>query len=118
MTDTKSKGRAGEDIAANFLEAKGYSIRKRNFHFGRTAEIDIIAQQRNVLVFVEVKMRMNDKYGNPLESITPAKQKKIKRAAEGFLYVNKLQNIECRFDVIVIDLTKNQNEISHYENAF
>jgi Holliday junction resolvase-like predicted endonuclease len=43
MMDTKSKGKEGEDIAANFLEAKGYAIRKRNFHFGKQAELDIIA---------------------------------------------------------------------------
>jgi putative endonuclease len=118
MTDTKTKGRTGEDIATNFLEAKGYKIRKRNFHFGRTAEIDIVAMLDDLCVFVEVKMRTNDKYGNPLESITPAKQKKIKRAAEGFLYVNKLQNTPCRFDVIVLDFLQGHNEITHYENAF
>jgi len=118
LIDTKSKGREGEEIASNFLEAKGYAIRKRNFHFGRQAEIDIIAMKNDLFIFVEVKMRTNEKYGNPLESITPAKQKKLKRAAEGFLYVNKIKDIPCRFDVIIINLIEGQHEITHYENAF
>jgi putative endonuclease len=63
-------------------------------------------------------MRTNENFGNPLESITPKKQKKIKRAAEGFLYVNKMQNVPCRFDAIIIDFTQKENQITHYENAF
>lgn len=118
MKSTRSKGNVGEDIAINLLEAKGYEIKKKNFHFGRKGEIDIVAFDGEYIVFVEVKMRNNDNFGDPLSSLTPIKQRNLRRAAEGYLYVNKLENVPCRFDVIVIDARKNLSEIKHIENAF
>ena len=99
----KEKGYSAEDTAADYLVKKGYEIIKRNFTFGKTGEIDIIAKHKNTLVFIEVKARANDKYGNPLDSITPGKQRKIRKTAEGYLYVNKIYDVECRFDVVSID---------------
>lgn len=114
---TKVKGNFAENLATQFLENKGYTILKRNFIFGKVGEIDIIARQGKALVFVEVKARSNSEYGNVLESITPAKQKKIRKVAEGYYYINKLLDIECRFDVITIDLFRNPPCIEHLENA-
>lgn len=51
--NNKSKGNKGEEIAVNYLISKGYSIKKRNFHFGRYGEIDIIAEKDNVLIFLK-----------------------------------------------------------------
>jgi putative endonuclease len=116
-TNNKDKGELGESIATKFLEGLGYSIVKRNFHFGREAELDIIARDRDTLVFVEVKYRSNKNYGDPLLSITPAKQKKIRMAARGYLYVNKIDDCDCRFDVITIDATGESNLINHIINA-
>ncbi len=116
--NNKAKGNKGEDIAVNFLINKGYEIRKRNFHFGRYGEIDIIAEKDNTLIFFEVKARYNyDKFGDPLFAINFKKQSSFRRAAEGYLYVNKIEDKECRFDVLIVDLNNSQVE-KHLKNAF
>ncbi len=115
--DNKAKGNLGEKEAAEYLVQNGYYIVKTNFKFGKHGEIDIICKKNDVLVFVEVKARQSFEYGDPLLSITPTKQKSWKRAAEGYLYVNKITDIECRFDVITVDLSKTPHNIEHIENA-
>lgn len=115
--NTKEKGKKGEDLAVEFLKNLGYQIKKRNFHFGKTGEIDIIAQDKNVLVFTEVKMRSSDAYGDPLLSITYSKQKSLRKTAEGYLYVNKITDMECRFDIITIDVRYSPEKIEHIINA-
>lgn len=114
----RAKGATAEDLAEEFLKNKGYAIIKRNFHFGREGEIDIIARERDTLVFVEVKARHSSAYGTPEEAVTFRKQKTLRRAAEGYLYVNKISNQECRFDVIAVDYEKKPTEIRHLVNAF
>jgi len=113
----RQKGQGAENIAVEFLENLGYEIIKRNFHFGRTGEIDIIAKDNDSLVFVEVKGRESFKYGDPLLSITPKKQNALRRTAEGYLYVNKISDVECRFDIITIDLREKPPKIVHLINA-
>ncbi len=112
------KGLEAESIAEDFLKNLGYSIIKRNFHFGRYGEIDIIAKEGNVLVFVEIKYATNDKFGNPINWITPKKRKTLRRAAEGYLYINKLQNVECRFDALIIEKKSEELIFNHIKNAF
>ncbi|MDE6967228.1 MAG: YraN family protein, partial [Clostridia bacterium] len=68
--NTKNIGNKGEDIAAAYLKRKGYKIVDRNVYIAG-GELDIVAVDNNILVFVEVKMRNNNSYGSPLESITP-----------------------------------------------
>jgi putative endonuclease len=116
-SDNVEKGAKGETIAVEYLQGKDYKIIKRNFHFGRYGELDIVAQDGKTLVFVEVKTRTSDTYGDPLDSITPKKQKSWRRAAEGYLYVNKIYDQECRFDVITIDLRGSQPKINHIVQA-
>lgn len=111
-------GSEGEDIAEEFLTAKGMIIKKRNFHFGKIGEIDLIAMDGKTLVFVEVRLRRSSKYGNPIDSITPSKIKNVRRTAEGYLYVNKIKDVECRFDVVGIDLADGKKEITHLPFAF
>jgi putative endonuclease len=115
---TVAVGKKGEEIAEGILKEKGYEIIKRNFHFGRYGEIDIIAKDKDTLVFVEVKTRYSKEYGNPLESITYSKQMKLKKAAEGYLYINNIRNVPCRIDVIAIDFTEAKPIIEHLVNAF
>jgi putative endonuclease len=111
--NNRQKGSKSEQVAADFLTAKGFEILKRNFHFGRTGEIDIIARHKNYLVFIEVKARGSDTYGDPLFSITPKKQMALRRAAEGYLYINKISGIDCRFDIVTIDWTSGEPKIEH-----
>ena len=114
---TRKTGDEGEQEAVEYLESKGYAIVKRNFHFGKAAELDIIALDGNVLVFVEVKTRLNDKYGDPLFSITPHKQNKMRLAARGYLYINKIVDRECRFDVVVVNKMEKTTKFEHLVNA-
>ncbi len=111
----KSKGSLGENIAVEYLENKNMKIIKRNFTFGRYGEIDIIAEDKGVLVFVEVKLRTGNSYGDPLDAIDYKKQQKLRKAAEGYYYVNKINDRECRFDVIAIDVRNGieKPEITH-----
>lgn len=117
-TNKRSEGRAGEDEACKFLIGLGYKIVKRNFVYGRVGEIDIVAQDGDTLVFIEVKARTNYKYGLPEESIDRRKQAQLKRVAGMYFYVNKLQDVSCRFDVIAVDLFDGAPTIRHHIAAF
>ena len=86
----------------------------------RLGEIDIIAEDKEAgeLVFVEVKYRNTYNYGTPESSITQKKIKTLRRAAEGFLYIRKISDKECRFDVIAIDFADGAQCIRHLKCAF
>ena len=118
MSTQKTLGRLGEDCAANFLEAHGYKIIARNFRI-RSAEIDIIAQIGNVLVFVEVKARSSVRHGLPVEAVNLHKQRKIIEAAGVFLQDENFCDCACRFDVVEVYLRGGLVEdVNHIENAF
>jgi putative endonuclease len=118
MEDNRSIGTQNEELAEKYLAGKGYTVVHRNFHFGREGEIDLICKDGSVLVFVEVKARKTHEYGLPEDSITMTKRKTIRRTAEGYLYVNKIEDTECRFDVVAIDYVTGDPEIRHWVNAF
>lgn len=115
--DTHQLGSSGEEIAAHFLENIGFIILQRNFRFGR-GELDLIARDGPELVFVEVKLRRGTGYGLPEDAITPAKRRQIRRIAEGYLYVNRIEGQLCRFDVIAIEINGPHVDIRHLKNAF
>lgn len=109
-------GRAGEEIATEHLQGKGYTILERNWRFGRE-EIDIIARDGPFLVIVEVKTRTSNVYAEPEFSVTKAKQRILVRAANA--YVNfKKQEGEVRFDILAILMRPGSTEIKHIEDAF
>lgn len=111
-------GKEGEDIAAKYLKEKGFEIIERNYHYSH-GEIDIIANDKNQLVFIEVKTRLNLEFGEPEYAINPKKIKQIKKIAELYLFDKEIEEVDCRFDVIAIVLGDNSNPyIEHYENAF
>ncbi len=118
MNNSINTGKKGEEIAYNYILNKGYKIIKRNFHFGKLGEIDIIAEKDNQIVFFEVKVQTGDSFGDAHFWLTPAKQKKLRKCAEGFIYVNKIQKKSLRFDAIFIDLRNHPPSIDHIENAF
>ena len=101
MTRARELGLSGEDAAVRFLEKQRFRIVRRGFRFHR-GEIDIIAYDRDTLVFVEVKTRENLDRGRPEEAVTPAKQRQIRRIAEAYLAINRLENAVCRFDVLAL----------------
>ena len=118
MTEkTKTLGKKGEDIAAAFLEKKGYNILFRNYKcsFG---EIDIIAKHKKILSFIEVKTRSTKKYGLPQEAVTPAKQAKISRVALEFVQRYKMENRAARFDVGSVQSLNDGYEVYLIEHAF
>lgn len=123
MTKTMSQtskqiGDHGEEIAAAYLESKDWLIFDRNYAFEK-AEVDIVATDRNYIVFVEVKFRSNTRYGHPEDYITPQKEANIKKAAEAWTYERKMETAVVRFDVISIVQKGNEApQIRHFEDAF
>lgn len=116
MAESHLLGKKGEDLAAGFLADKGYKILHRNWLWGQN-ELDIIASDNSFIVFVEVKTRSADYYMHPTSAVTPAKQKSIIRAADGYLRCFAIDR-ESRFDVITIVDTGKTFEIDHIEGAF
>lgn len=115
----KEVGNFGEDLSKKYLKENGYIIIEENFScpYG---EIDIIALSDKYLCFMEVKTRYTTKFGLPLESITPAKQRKIIKTAQYFICKNKLFKHFCRFDALEVTFTNDSNfpKINHIKNAF
>ena len=112
-------GREGEELAAAYLESKGYLIADRNYRFGRNAEVDIVAFDEIQIIFVEVKKRTSTSFGHPEETITPGKVQKIKKAAEAWIYERRMDTALIRFDVITVLQRGNEApEFVHMEDAF
>ena len=109
-------GKTSEIIAANFLKKKGYKILAMNYK-NKIGEIDIIAKDKNIIVFVEVKARSSKAFGHPFEAINEQKQWKVRKVAELFLSLNNLMDCNSRFDAISI-LGQEDYEIEHIENVF
>lgn len=105
-------GKEGEDIAIRYLEKNNYLIIERNFRC-RQGEIDIIALDKEELVFVEVKTRTNLSYGKPGEAVNDVKKKHIKNAIEYYLYKNYIQDMYIRIDVIEVYMNGNKHKINH-----
>ena len=100
--DRVQTGRLGEEEAARFLEALGWTILGRNIRSGRR-EVDLIAQKDEILAFVEVKSRRGSSYGHPLDAITLAKQRDIARVARDWLRGRPLQaGTMIRFDAVSV----------------
>lgn len=109
-------GKAGEDLAKNFLLAKGYNFLTSNFSC-KSGEIDLIFIYRVSIIFVEVKTRSNPNFGNPEEAVNKGKLKHLRKSAEIFLLQNsQYQNFQPRIDVVAIDLAS--KEVRHYEAVY
>ncbi|MBP3923989.1 YraN family protein [bacterium] len=106
-------GNNGEDIACSYLLKNGYEILERNRHFSKFCEIDIIAKYKKQIVFVEVKTRKTDSFGNPLEAITPKKLQNIKTGVFSYLQEYKIK--DYRIDAIGITFYP-QIQIKHLKN--
>ncbi|MBM3242581.1 YraN family protein [Candidatus Poribacteria bacterium] len=115
----KQLGKIGELLAVKFLKQKGYQIIEQNYR-SAWGEIDLIAQDGDVLVFVEVKTRCSLKFGAPQVAVTNSKQRKMSKAALEYLQERDGFDYVCRFDVISIVFPPDPSEpiIEHIENAF
>lgn len=113
----KELGRKGEDIAAAFLLASGYHLLERNYRALR-GEIDIIAEQGHTLVFVEVKTKRSEGFGEPEEWVDRRKQKQIGKVAEAYLQDHDVEERDCRFDVVAVVYGAAGPEVRHTVDAF
>lgn len=108
----KDFGNSGEGIAVQYLEKQKYIILERNFYC-KQGEIDIIAKDKDEIVFVEVKSRSDTGYGLPSEAVTKQKIKHLYKTARYYLYKNKLLNEFIRFDVVEILIKSGKFNINH-----
>lgn len=108
MTNTKSTGSHGEDLACEFLKKHGYTILERNYRI-RGGEIDIVCKDQDYLVFVEVKTRYSHEYGPPLESVTGWKIKALKRTALFYVVKHNCGNKPYRLDVVAVDFLQDKD---------
>lgn len=117
----QSKGLEGEQAAARLLESLGFTVLERRYRCGHK-EIDLIAGRDDLVVFVEVKRRLNGKYGDVRASIDKRKQRNLVAAAEGWLYRNDPPERDrtYRFDVILLHPPDSSGKVKleHIEDAF
>ena len=110
-------GQQGEEIAVAYLKGEGYQIIERNYRclFG---EVDIVAKDRDMIVFVEVKSRKSVLFGDPQTAVSLEKQKKLCRISLKYLEERRIYPCNARFDVVAVKMLPAGNEIELIRNAF
>ncbi|MBB3330011.1 putative endonuclease [Halomonas campaniensis] len=114
--DARARGEAIERHAAAWLVERGLVLEAVNQH-AKGGEIDLVMRDGEVLVFVEVRHRADTRHGHPLETVTPAKQRRLIRAARFYLQRNGL-SCPCRFDVLAVTGHPPTLEFEWVDNAF
>jgi putative endonuclease len=118
MTEARiALGKSGEDLACRELERRGYAIVARRFRV-RSGELDIVARDGAVLVFVEVKTRSGRRFGAAAEAVTFAKQRRIARLAGEYLLRHRMAACPCRFDVVSVTMGAGTPDVEIIQNAF
>ena len=114
----KETGDMGEKLARNYLKKHGYRIQDTNFRC-TYGEIDIIAEKKDYLVFVEVRTKSSDQYGSPEESVTRSKKEKLIASAMAYMELNKRVNTLWRIDFVAVELDRDgkATRIEVIENA-
>lgn len=108
----KELGDIGEQIATEYLDKNEYKILERNFYC-RQGEIDIIAKDKKEIVFIEVKTRINNNFGEPAEAVNKMKQLHMYKSAKYYLYKLNLLDILVRFDVIEVLIAHGKFNVNH-----
>ncbi|MFL2582670.1 MAG: YraN family protein [Flavobacteriales bacterium] len=109
-------GNEGEKIAVNYLKNKGYIIYHTNWRMSHL-EVDIIAEDNGELVFIEVKTRSSNEYGEPEDAVDYQKEKDLLRLAT--VYLENLQlEVPSRFDIVSVIISSKKSNITHFEDAF
>ena len=133
--DNRFLGNYGEKAALTYLRSIGVQIVETNYTLRRQrknkscnfnadskgcilGEIDVIAREKDFLIFIEVKWRSNDRFGRPVEAVTPTKQKRLRRLGEAYIAIEKPNFKKVRFDVIGIIGFPPYLQIEHIRNAF
>ena len=109
-------GHEGEKIAIKYLKSRGYIIYHTNWRMSNL-EVDIIAENADELVFIEVKTRSSDKYGEPQEAVGIQKERDLLTIA-GVYLENLEMEVSSRFDIIAIILNEHKSYITHFEDVF
>jgi len=113
----KELGQKGEEFALRFLKKRGYQIIQKNY-VCKMGEMDIIAKEKDTLVFIEVKTRTSTTFGPPQLAVNPKKQSQMSKVALNFLKEKKLEDVKARFDVVAILLGPRGEEIELIKDAF
>ncbi len=117
MAGHNNLGRKGEELAKQYLENAGYEILDENWRFQK-AEVDLIAYHNKTIIFVEVKTRTGNAFGEPEDFVDVAKQKLLISAADEFIELMDFKG-EARFDIIAILFNKLGNHrLNHIQDAF
>ena len=117
MDKRQALGRRGEDIACERLRNEGYIIADRRFRT-RCGELDIVAWDGRVLVFVEVRARSGCRFGTPLESVTWQKRQRLSAMAAAYVGARRLAGTACRFDVVSIVQQPGGDTVEWVKGAF
>ena len=117
LMQKKELGKKGEQLALRFLKKSGYRIIQTNY-VCKLGEMDIIAQEKDTLAFIEVKTRTSTTFGPPQLAVNPAKQRQLSKVALNFLKEKKLEDLNARFDVVAILLGPRGEEIELIKDAF
>lgn len=115
--DKQSLGKWGEETVCTYLQKNGYAILQRNYRV-RGGEIDIVAQKKDHIVFVEVKARRTDEFGSPAEAVGARKQQKIRLAARQYVAAYGKTGENYTFDVAEVFVREGAADIRYIKNAF
>jgi putative endonuclease len=115
--ENKDLGKKGEELALRFLKKRGYRIIEKNY-VCKMGEMDIIAKEKDTLVFIEVKTRTSTLFGPPQLAVNSSKQRQLSKVALNFLKEKQLEDVKARFDVVAILLVQKGEEIELIKDAF
>src|SRR5512137_1106592 len=113
----KELGKRGEELALRFLKKSGYKIIEQNY-VCKMGEMDIIAREKDTLVFIEVKTRTSIEFGPPQLAVNLSKQRQLSKVALNYLNEKRLNDVKARFDVVAILLEQEKEEIELIKDAF
>jgi putative endonuclease len=118
MTQARQQlGQLGEDLACRELENRGHAIIERRYRTDR-GELDIVSRHNGVTVFVEVRAKSSDTFGEPAESVDMQKQQRLVTMAMDYVARNRLDDVPCRFDVVAIEAEFDPPRVTVFEDAF
>ena len=109
-------GRIGENIIADYITKLGYKVVERNFECNQ-GEIDIIAKDKEELVFIEVKTRTDISYGEASEAVTNTKKRHLINSIKYYIYKQKLENQPIRIDVAEVYINKGKVKVNYIRQA-